>query len=335
MKATIISEKKHFPVLLNELISIISPLYGGTFIDCTFGQGGYSKEILKFKKNKVIAFDRDIDVKKYAEKLKKKFPNKFIFKNIRFSSLNKDVIDNNDIKAIIFDLGLSSLQIHDYKRGISFKSKSKLNMKMGLNNFSADDVINKMNYEDLNKIIKYFGEESKSRIISKLIIKNRTIKPLDTQSLVSIIDRAKIKTSKRKINNATKTFQGIRMFVNNEVSELVYGLVNSFKVLPVGGIIAVVTFHSIEDKIVKYFFKHYSEKNKYSRYVPDKDEKKILFNLVDKKPIYPSVKEIKINPSSRSAKLRYAIKVSHNSDFTNFFDKFKFYLNLEKLSNKL
>ena len=335
MKATIISEKKHFPVLLNELISIISPLYGGTFIDCTFGQGGYSKEILKFKKNKVIAFDRDIDVKKYAEKLKKKFPNKFIFKNIRFSSLNKDVIDNNDIKAIIFDLGLSSLQIHDYKRGISFKSQSKLNMKMGLNNFSADDVINKMNYEDLNKIIKYFGEESKSRIISKLIVKNRTVKPLDTQSLVSIIDRAKVKFSKRKINNATKTFQGIRMFVNNEVSELIYGLVNNFKILPIGGIIAAVTFHSIEDKIVKYFFKYYSEKSNYSRYLPDQDEKKILFKLINKKPIYPSLEEIKNNPSSRSAKLRCAIKVNQNSDFNSFFDKFKFYLNLERLSNKL
>ena len=335
MKATIISEKKHFPVLLNELISIISPLYGGTFIDCTFGQGGYSKEILKFKKNKVIAFDRDIDVKKYAEKLKKKFPNKFIFKNIRFSSLNKDVIDNNDIKAIIFDLGLSSLQIHDYKRGISFKSQSKLNMKMGLNNFSADDVINKMNYEDLNKIIKYFGEESKSRIISKLIIKNRTIKPLDTQGLVSIINKAKIKSSKKKINSATKTFQGIRMFVNNEVSELIYGLVNNFNILPIGGIIAVVTFHSIEDKIVKYFFKHYSEKNSYSRYVPDREEKKLLFELINKKPICPSTEEIKKNPSSRSAKLRCAMKVGHNSDFTNFFDKFKFYLNLEKIGNKL
>ena len=161
MKATIISEKKHFPVLLNELISIISPLYGGTFIDCTFGQGGYSKEILKYNKNKIIALDRDADVKKYAEKLKKKFHNRFTFKNIKFSSVNKDVIDSNDIKGIIFDLGLSSLQIHDHKKGISFKSKSSLNMKMGLNNFSAYDVINKMDYEDLNKIIRFFGEEKK------------------------------------------------------------------------------------------------------------------------------------------------------------------------------
>ncbi len=335
MKATIISEKKHFPVLLNELISIISPLYGGTFIDCTFGQGGYSKEILKFNKNKIIAFDRDPDVKKYAEKLKNKFYNRFVFKNIKFSSVNKDVIDTNDIKGIIFDLGLSSLQIHDYEKGISFKSKSSLNMKMGLNNYSADDVINKMDYEDLNKIIKFFGEENKSSQISKTIIKNRTIKPLDTQDLVSIINKIKIKDSNRRINKATKTFQGIRMFVNNEVSELIYGLVNSFKILPIGGIIAVVTFHSIEDKIVKYFFKYYSEKNSYSRYLPDKDEKKILFKLIKKKPILPSLEEIKINPSSRSAKLRYAIKVSQNSDFSNFFEKFKFYLNLEKLGNKL
>ena len=179
------------------------------------------------------------------------------------------------------------------------------------------------------------AKKKKSNQISKSIIKNRTIKPLDTQGLVSIINKVKKKNSNRRINKATKTFQGIRMFVNNEVSELIYGLVNNFKILPIGGIIAVVTFHSIEDKIVKYFFKYYSEKSNYSRYLPDQDEKKILFKLINKKPIYPSLEEIKNNPSSRSAKLRCAIKVNQNSDFNSFFDKFKFYLNLERLSNKL
>ena len=161
MKATIISEKKHFPVLLNELKSIISPLYGGTFIDCTFGQGGYSEEILKFKKNNVIALDRDKDVYKFAKIFEKKFGNRFYFKNIKFSEINKVKNNFNDVKAIIFDLGLSTLQLNDNKKGISFKSDTKLNMQMGLNNFSAHDVVNRMSFQDINKIIKFFGEEKK------------------------------------------------------------------------------------------------------------------------------------------------------------------------------
>ena len=332
MKATMKSEKKHFPVLLNELKSIISPLYGGTFIDCTFGQGGYSKEILKSKKNKVVALDRDKNVYKFAKAFEKKYGDRFCFNNTKFSKINKVKYNFNDVRGIIFDLGLSTLQLNDKKKGISFKSNSKLNMQMGQNTFSAHDVINRMNFEDINKIIKFFGEEKKSKIISKLILSHRKKKNLDTKDLVSIIHKANPK--KKKINPATKTFQGIRIFVNKEISELIYGLTNSFNVLPVGGLLAVITFHSIEDKIVKYFFKHYSENSNTSRYYPEKKERK-LFKLFNKKPIYPSIEEIRINPSSRSAKLRYGIKISETDNFKSFFDKFKFYLNIENLDKNL
>ncbi len=336
MKATINSEKKHFPVLLKEIKSIISPLYGGTFIDCTFGQGGYSKEILKDKKNTVIAFDRDRDVIKYAEVLKKKFGNRFFFKNIKFQDIHKENFKILDLKAIIFDLGLSSLQINDHKKGISFKSNSKLNMQVGLNTISANDVINKMTYEDIYKIIKYFGEEKKSKLIAKLIVENRLNNQLDTQGLVSLIEIAKREKIRNKTHPATKTFQAIRMFVNKEISQLIYGLINSFQILPIGGVLVVVTFHSIEDKIVKFFFKNYSENKNTSRYLPDNNnKKKLIFKLDKKKPIYPSKEETKINPSSRSAKLRYAIKINNNKDFKSFVDKFKFYLNLEDLDKNL
>ena len=262
MSAIIKSEKKHFPVLLKELISIISPLYDGTFIDSTFGNGGYAKEILKYKQNRVISIDRDQEVLKIANQLKLKYKNRFDFKHLKFSQLDKIDPKPNNLKGIIFDLGYSLKQIQDPLKGLSFKSKSKLNMKMGLNSFSANEVVNKLDYEDLYKIIRIFGDEKKAKLIARNIDIKRQSKLINTQELVRIIDYAK-KYRKIKIHNATKTFQAIRILVNNEISELIYGLINSFKLIPIGGVIVVVTFQSIEDKIVKFFFKHYSEKKIY------------------------------------------------------------------------
>ena len=133
MDATIVPEvQKHYPVLLKEIISIISPQYGGTFIDCTFGQGGYSKKILKFENTKVIALDRDIESEIKANQLKDKFNERFLFKNIKFSQLNNLKLKNENVKGIIFDLGYSYVQIKDPKKGLSFDSKGSLNMQMGL-----------------------------------------------------------------------------------------------------------------------------------------------------------------------------------------------------------
>ena len=146
MNATIISNNdKHYPVLLDKILSIISPQNGGTFIDCTFGQGGYSKAILKFPKTKIFALDRDIHSEKYANELKDKNQNRFFFHNLKFGDLNKLNIKNERVKAIIFDLGFSYIQIKDLTRGLSFNSTGPLDMRMGLNNFSASDVVNNLN----------------------------------------------------------------------------------------------------------------------------------------------------------------------------------------------
>ena len=143
MNATIFPEKKkHYPVLLNEIISIITPQYGGTFIDCTFGQGGYTKRILEYPKTKVIALDRDPESIKISSTLEKKFGKRFSFKNKKFSFLEKLELDNENINSIIFDLGYSYTQIKDVNKGLSFNSHGDLNMKMGQNEFSAKDVIN-------------------------------------------------------------------------------------------------------------------------------------------------------------------------------------------------
>ena len=335
MNATIKLENvKHFPVLLEEVSSIISPLYGGTFIDCTFGQGGYSKKILENTNNKVFAIDRDSSSLKIVSQFKKKYPRRFEFENRKFSEILN--IDKNieNIKGIIFDLGYSTTQIKDPKKGLSFNDKGKLNMQMGLNNFSAHELVNKLDQRELTKIFKVFGEENSAKIITKKIIEFRENKNIKTEDLVNIINSAK-KKKFSKIHNATKVFQALRISVNNEISELIYGLINSFKLLPVGGVIVIVTFHSIEDRIVKFFLKNYSENKNLSRYLPSKIERKNLFKLIEKKPIIPSEKELRLNPASRSAKLRYGIKLNNHSDFSEFIKKFSYLLEVEELFKEI
>ena len=336
MIATIIPDvRSHHPVLLNEIISIITPQYGGTFIDCTFGQGGYSKKILDYPDTKVIAIDRDIESIKKAENIREKFENRFLFKNIKFSQLTNLKLKKEDIKGIIFDLGYSYTQIKDPKKGLSFDFSGELNMKLGINEFSAKEVINKLEEKELLKIFKYFGEEKESKKIARNIVEDRKSKEITTEELVRIIESTK-KKKNHKTHSATKVFQALRIFVNKEISELIYGLINAAKVLKKDGIIAVVTFHSLEDKIVKYFFKSLSENKSVSRYLPKEDEKINLFKLINKKPIIPSQKEINENPPSRSAKLRYVVK---KEDFFNFetdiLDKFNYLLEIENYSEKL
>jgi len=325
----------HYPVLLNEIVSIISPQYGGTFIDCTFGQGGYSSKILEFPNTKIIALDRDKDTLKKSLDLKRNFENRFIYKNLKFSQLSNLKLKNENIRAAIFDLGYSYTQIKDKKKGLSFDAKGELNMKMGLNDFSASDVINRLDEKELEKIFKFFGEEREGKKIASRIVKERKGKKINTENLVKIIESSK-KIKNYKIHSATKIFQALRIFVNKEISELIYGLINATKVLKKDGIIVVVSFHSIEDKIVKYFFKSLSEVKSVSRYMPKTGSKKNLLNVYMKKPILASDKEIKENPPSRSAKLRYAIKKEDFYDFeTDILDKFKYLIDIENYSKKL
>ena len=326
---------KHYPVLLNELISIITPQYGGTFIDCTFGQGGYTKKILSYQNTQVIALDRDLESKKKADKISKEFQDRFIFKNKKFSQLDDLKIKNTNVRGIIFDLGYSTTQIKDPKKGLSFNSLGDLNMQMGLNDFSAKEAINRLDEKDLEKIFKFFGEEKYAKKIASSVVKQRSIHKIDTKSLVELIEKTK-KKKNFKIHSATKVFQALRIFVNKEITELIYGLIAAAKVLKKDGILAVVTFHSLEDKIVKHFFKSLSEKKSISRYIPKIEESETLFRMLEKKPRTPSKTELKENLPSRSAKLRYIVK---KDDFYNFktdiLEKFEHLIEIENFGNKL
>ena len=336
MNATMsLDNKKHYPVMLDQVLSIISPQHGGTFIDCTFGGGGYSRAILKYPGTKVFAIDRDKITEHYANDLSKKFPDRFNFFRSKFSDLNQVIHSNINPKAIIFDLGLSSIQLLDNQRSFSFNSKSFLSMEMGINKYTAYNVINSLDKRYLSNIIKIFGEEKDGKIIANAINKHRIKNLIKTsEELSKIIKSAKKNYNNFKKNPATRTFQAIRIFVNQELTELILGLIEATRILKKDGILIVVSFHSLEDKIVKYFFNLYSNlKKNPSRYLPSKENKSQLFKLLSKKPLIPSQEEIHQNKSSRSAKLRYVIR-NDNSFFypKEFKNKFQDYFNLEAIN---
>ena len=335
MNATMSLDKiKHYPVMLDQILRIISPQHGGTFIDCTFGGGGYSQAILKYPHTKVVAIDRDKFTEKYAENLTKKFPKRFSFFQNKFSNLSEIINLNLNPRAIIFDLGLSSFQLADPQRGFSFKSKDFLTMEMGINKYSAYDVVNTLDKRYLTKIIKVLGEERDGKIIANRIARQRTKNPIkNSKELASIITDVKKNYKKYKKNPAQKTFQAIRIFVNQELTELVLGLIAATKLLSKGGILIVVSFHSLEDKIVKYFFNLYSNlKKNPSRYLPLDENKSILFKLLSKKVITPDKKEISQNIRSRSAKLRYAIRNDKSFFYPHEFKKkFESYFEMEEV----
>ena len=333
INSTSSSELPHFPVMLDEVTRICSPNKGGVYIDCTFGGGGYSKKLLKFSKTKVIALDRDEFIIKIGQELKKKYPKRFFFHQKKFSEVNT-VVENQSVDAVVFDLGLSSIQLNNLERGFSFNSREKLDMSMGLSTISAEEVVNNFSEQKLKSIIKILGEEKDASRIARNIIKTRLVKKITkVDQLVGIIKRSKKKNYVNKINPSTKTFQALRIFVNKEITELIEGAINATKILKPGGKILIVSFHSIEDKIVKYFFSNFSSnRSNPSRYFPEKKDINIsLFDKYKNKIFKPSNLEILKNPPSRSAKLRYAIRSKNKFIYPNdLVNKFKRYLDLEK-----
>ena len=326
-------EISHFPVMLNEVIQISSPLSNKIFIDCTFGGGGYSKEILKFSNTIIHAIDRDKKAILKAKLLEKKFPQRFKFHQTKFSQL--ETISKENVDAIIFDLGLSSIQLDDLDRGFSFRSDKKLNMMMGLNEISALEVVNNLSEKNLKLIIKILGDEKEASKIAKNIVKYRNIKKINnTSELVKIIEESKKKNYTSKINPCTKTFQAIRIFVNKEITELVNGIINATKKLKPGGKILIISFHSLEDKIIKYFFTNFSKnQSRSSRYFPeDKVAKLILFDDYKNRVFRASKKEIEQNNRARSAKLRFATRSTNKFEYPKaVIKKFKKILDLESI----
>jgi 16S rRNA (cytosine1402-N4)-methyltransferase len=302
----------HYPVMLNDVIHQISSNPKNIILDATFGCGGYSKKILElFPHTKIVAFDRDDQVCKYADLIKKKFNDRFDFYNEKFSEIEKIIINKSyKVDHFIFDFGISSFQLDNYERGFSFNSDARLDMRMGKNKISAYELINEASFEDLSNIIKFFGEDKDSKKIAREVEKSRKIKSIETTNeLRSIILKAKGNRYFKK-DPCTKTFQSIRMVVNQELSEIFNTLSRLVSIAKNETCFTAVTFHSLEDKIVKKIFNYSKEINQNpSRYHPQLNNKKNLtFIKTTGKSIKPSESEINENPRSRSAKLRFSIK---------------------------
>ena len=307
----------HHPVMLNEVVASIKQTKKSTIIDCTFGCGGYSQKILEtFPSLQVIAIDRDPSVKKFAEILEKKFKNRFEFINDRFSNLEK-IIDQcgDDIGYFIFDFGISSFQLDDYSRGFSFNSEVKLDMRMGKNKISAYEIVNEAPLEDLNSIIKIFGEDNDHKRITKEIVNARQAKAIhSTKDLRNLIIKAKGNRYFKK-DPCTKTFQAIRMIVNQELSEIFNALKKTIELSKTNTGITAVTFHSLEDRIVKKIFNITKDLGENpSRYLPtiNQKEESTYLEKINNKAVKPSENEIMLNPRSRSAKLRSVIKMGND-----------------------
>ena len=315
----------HVPVLLDEILENLKKfkITDGVIIDATFGLGGYSNAILENTNCDVYGFDRDPDVLIYANKLKERYKKRFNFFQKKFSEideiLSKQTHPKKNIKGIIFDLGISNLQLTKNSRGFSFKLDGPLDMRMSKEGIQASDVINNYSAEKLSDIIYNFGDEVFSRRIARNIVKSREITPIKSTFELADIIRKAIPGKKKKIDKATKTFQAIRMFINNEISELRKGLILSEKFLTCDGLLCVVSFHSKEDKIVKDFLNVCQGKSKLfiSKFLPPIESTKKSFEIITKKPTLPSDEEVKINNKARSAKLRIAKRTECSAIFNS------------------
>ena len=302
----------HYSVLLNESIDLLNIKENGIYVDCTLGYAGHSKEILKRLKNGFLyAFDQDMEAIKYSEEELKKISNNFEIIHANFSSL-KSELDNRGIDhvdGILFDLGFSSPQIDNESRGFSFMKDAALDMRMDqTNKKSAYDVVNNYNLEDLTNIFYKYAEEKYSRSIAKNIISSRPINT--TLELVDVIKKSVPVSYALTRHPERVIFQAIRIEVNNELRVLESTLPDAINLLNKDGRIAVITFHSLEDRIVKHIFKSNSEVPDIVKGLPDiPDGYKPKIKLINKKPIVASDREINENSRSKSAKLRVIERV--------------------------
>jgi len=301
-------ELHHKPVMCEEVLSILNPSDGCVYLDGTLGAGGHSRKILESADCSVIGIDKDPTAIELCRDLEKQYGNKFLSINGSFGDLSQHLqsIGINKIDGILLDLGTSSMQLGTPERGFSFQFDAPLDMRMTQTGETAYDVINSLSENSLADIIFYFGEERSSRKIAKAIVNKRKVKKIKTTfDLNEIVLNVK-KGKNKKIHPATKTFQALRIYINNELKDLYEALISIERVLSEKGRLVVISFHSLEDRIVKNFVKENSiSLKKYDPKNPDK-----IFVYENRKVIKPSEDEVEKNRRSRSAKLRWVFRSS-------------------------
>ncbi|MBR0972843.1 MULTISPECIES: 16S rRNA (cytosine(1402)-N(4))-methyltransferase RsmH [Bradyrhizobium] len=306
------SPAPHVPVLGREAIDHLAPREGGVYVDATFGAGGYSRAILDVPGTRLIAIDRDHTAIVGGAELVERSAGRLTLVEDRFSNLAEvcaaqgvDAVD-----GVVMDVGVSSMQLDQAGRGFSFRLDGPLDMRMGQAGPTAADIVARASESDLADIIYLFGEERHSRRVARAIVADRQETPFTTtRALADLVGRV-VRTKPGDIHPATRTFQALRIFVNEELEELQTALVAAERVLKPGGRLVVVSFHSLEDRIVKNFLAERSRTGGGSRHLPEMSQAVPSFELLTRRPVVAGEDELAHNPRARSAKLRAAERTS-------------------------
>ncbi len=300
----------HEPVMLKEVLAAMQPKDGEIYVDATFGAGGYSRALLEAAECKVFAIDRDPGVKVLAEKLQQEFAGRFCFLLGCFSDMVSLLAAQGveKVQGVVMDIGVSSMQLDQAERGFSFRLQGPLDMRQSQSGMTAADVVNTVAESELADIFYTYGEERQSRRIARAIVARRAERPFETTTDLADLIAATLR-GKQEIHPATRSFQALRIFVNRELEELEAALAAAEHLLLPGGRLVVVSFHSLEDRIVKQFLRRRSGNDAGgSRHLPQLQQAAIYFTLPVKNAIEATKEELERNPRSRSAKLRWAVR---------------------------
>jgi 16S rRNA (cytosine1402-N4)-methyltransferase len=303
---------RHIPVLLREVISNLAPHDGGTYIDGTFGAGGYTAAVLAAGDTRVVAIDRDPSAVAAGEPLVEKAGGRLTLVCGEFAALDR-IVGDLGIAAgdgVVLDLGVSSMQLDTAERGFSFRLDGPLDMRMGAAGPSATEVIAQSSERDLADIIFFLGEERRARAVARAIVAARDEEPITTTRVLADIVARVVHGRPGDIHPATSTFQALRLYVNDELGQLAQGLAAAERILAPGGRLVVVSFHSLEDRIVKNFLSARSGAEHGSRHLPETAVAPATFERLTRRPLEAGDAEIAANPRSRSAKLRAAIRTA-------------------------
>lgn len=304
------TSRSHIPVLLKEVIDVLDIRPNGIYVDGTFGAGGYTEAILNAAPNvRVFAIDQDETAIAAGQNLVQKYAPRLTLIHGRFGDM-ANLIDE-PVDGIVLDIGVSSMQIDQPQRGFSFQKDGPLDMRMGQTGQTAADVVNTFKESDLADIFYEYGEEKASRRIARKIVERRAQKKFENTLDLADVIRSCLPRKPGEIDAATRTFQALRIYVNDELGELKRGLQGAKRLLNPNGILAVVSFHSLEDRIVKNFMAQESGHiPNPSKYMPEVQKKAPFFEILTKKPITPSAAELSDNPRARSSRLRAARRLS-------------------------
>jgi 16S rRNA (cytosine1402-N4)-methyltransferase len=303
---------RHIPVLGRAALEFLNVRDGGVYIDGTFGAGGYSRAILEAANTQVIAIDRDQNAVAESAGLVQASNGRLTVVEERFSALDHvaEKFGHEQVDGVVLDIGVSSMQLDEAERGFSFRLDGPLDMRMGHDGPSAADVVAKASERDLADIIFQLGEERHSRGVARAIVAARNEAPIvTTKALADIVERV-VRSKPGQIHPATRTFQALRLFVNEELNELAEALAAAERVLKPAGRLAVVSFHSLEDRIVKTFLAERARTAGVSRHLPEVEAEPPTFTLLAKRPVVADEAEVAANPRARSAKLRAAVRTS-------------------------